>query len=83
MMTNKQNNDFFGVPRKGIHSYRIPLLDISVVDTALTFFAAYYVQKNYYKKTPLLNVFLGLMVLGIIVHKLFAVDTKINKTLFN
>lgn len=33
---NQQEEPLAGVPRKGIHAYRIPYLDISAVDTAGT-----------------------------------------------
>jgi hypothetical protein len=67
-----------GEPRKGVHSVRV--LDIAIVDVALTVVAAKLIAKHFgynFWKTLLL-----LFVSGIVAHRLFCVRTKIDELLF-
>ena len=70
--------DIFGKPRKGVHSYRF--LDFAIIDIIFTIIGAYLISKysnyNFYK------ILLFLFILGIILHKLFCVDTKLNSIIF-
>lgn len=85
----KQSNDsslemfcpykhIFGKERQGFHSLR--LLDIAIGDLVLTILGAYAV--SYALKTPFLATLLTVLVIGIIVHRLFCVNTKINTLVF-
>lgn len=68
----------FGKERDGIHSYR--LLDIAIVDLLLTIVGSYFISK--WLKAPFLLVFALCILVGIIAHRLFCVNTKINTLLF-
>jgi len=70
--------NIFGKPNKGLHSIR--LFDIAIVDVLMTILFAYIISKfkKYNFKKTLFNLFL----LGIILHKLFCVETTINNLLF-
>jgi hypothetical protein len=79
-----QYKDIFGKPKEGVHSIRI--FDIAVVDVLLTLFGAYLIKKidlKIFEKTPLLVIFIYLILLSIVIHKLFCVDTKLTKTVFD
>ena len=69
--------DMFGKPNQGIHSIR--LFNIAIVDLAFTVIAA--VALSYWFKWPFIYVLIGLLVLGIIAHRLFCVNTTLNKAL--
>lgn len=70
--------DVFGAPRQGVHSLR--LFDVAVVDVALTLLLAYVVQRvgnfqHYWL------VLLCVFIVGIVLHRLFCVDTTIDRLL--
>lgn len=67
-----------GVPKQGIHSYRI--FDIAIVDVIMTIVGALLI--SFIFKYPFLYVLVFLFVLGIILHRLFCVRTTIDKLLF-
>lgn len=67
-----------GTPRKGFHSYRV--LDIAVFDVILTLGLAWLVTLLFPKLT-FLKACLIMFGLGIIFHKVFCVDTTINRLL--
>jgi len=72
-----QYKDVFGKPGEGVHKYRV--LDIAIVDTVLTLFLALLLAK-----LLKLNNFGGILIafsLGIILHKIFCVETTLNKIL--
>lgn len=73
-----KHRHIFGEERKGFHSYRV--FDIAIGDFLLTvllaFGISYVFNVNYY--TTLIII----MIIGIIVHRLFCVNTKINTILF-
>jgi hypothetical protein len=70
--------DLFGIPGKGIHSYRV--LDIAVVDVIQTIIGALIL--SYITKWPFLYVLGGFFLLGIVSHRLFCVRTTVDKLLF-
>lgn len=72
------HKNIFGKPGQGVHSYRI--FNIAIVDTLLTLVAAYLIGR-YYKMKPLdiFYVFAVLMILSVLVHKLFCVETTLTK----
>ena len=70
----------FGEVGKGLHSYRI--LDIAIIDVLLTILGAYLIHRLF----PRLNfnaILFILVILGIILHRLFCVRTKVDKLLFH
>jgi hypothetical protein len=72
-------NKIFGDVMTGVHSIRI--FNIAVIDVLLTILVAYYLSKQYqfdfYKTAAVL------FVLGIFLHRIFCVQTTIDKLLFN
>lgn len=79
-------SDIFGKPNEGVHSKR--LLDIAIVDMGATLgiaaiisaITSYYLKENFFKVFIIL--FIIFLLLGIIFHRLFCVDTTINKLIF-
>lgn len=72
--------DIFGKPRQGVHKYRIPVLDIALVDTVLTVLLSIVIAKIF--KVSFLLTFIVFILLGVVVHKIFCVDTKFNSKIF-
>lgn len=70
--------NLLGMPSKGIHSYRIA--NIAIADVIMTIIGAYLISL-YYKTYSFWYILLFLFVLGIILHRLFCVDTTIDKLL--
>lgn len=68
----------FGVEKQGIHRFR--LFDIAIVDVLGTILIAWLI--SHYSRRPLWIVALCLFVLGIILHRLFCVNTTLNKIIF-
>lgn len=67
--------NLFGEPNTGVHSIRV--FGIAVVDTVLTVLAAYVIAKAY--KINFWYSFLGLFVLGEILHYVFGTKTAFLK----
>lgn len=70
--------DLFGKPGKGVHRYR--LFGLAIVDVAMTIGGAYVI--SLFSEYDYFCVLLGLFLLGIGLHRLFCVDTVIDKILF-
>ena len=70
--------NFFGIPGKGIHSYRV--FDLSIADIGMTMLGAIVI--SYFFIISLLYTSIFLFTLGIIVHRLFCVRTTIDKLLW-
>ncbi len=68
----------FGKPAEGAHSYRI--FNIAIIDVICTIIGAYFIS-NYWK-IDIKEVLIVLFLLGIIIHRLFCVETTIDKFLF-
>ena len=66
-----------GEPGKGVHSIR--LFGVAVFDVIMTFVLAWII--NLFVKTNYLVVLLFCFSLGIILHKIFCVDTTIGNLL--
>ena len=67
-----------GVPGKGLHEYRF--MGIAVVDLALTIVAAILIAKM--AGWPSIYVLGGLLVLGVLAHRMFCVRTTVDRLLF-
>jgi hypothetical protein len=73
-----QYRHIFGKEKKGVHSYRI--LDIAIVDLLFTILGAL-VLSTYFKQSFWL-IFVIIMIIGIILHRLFCVRTTLTKNIF-
>lgn len=70
--------NIFGEPNKGVHSYKI--LNIAIVDLTLTLLGSIIIA--YFLKLSWLMVFFFLLVLSVLIHKLFCVETTLTKFFF-
>jgi uncharacterized membrane protein len=72
--------NILGKPNEGVHSYRI--FNVAIVDTLLTVCIAIIIKLL----IPKYNFFLILLILfitGIVMHRLFCVETTVGKLIFN
>lgn len=69
--------DIFGKPRESVHSIR--LFDLAIVDVLATFLVA---LLCYFLGWNLWITFLILIIIGVIAHRLFCVNTKMNTMIF-
>jgi len=68
----------FGEERKGFHSWR--LIDVAIGDVLLTVLGAYWIAKAL--NVSFIATLIVVFVLGIVMHRLFCVNTKVNVMLF-
>lgn len=74
----KQFSEIFGRPNEGVHSYRF--FNLAMVDVIGTIVIAIMIAKIFN-----LNIWLTVIIafiIGIILHRLFCVNTTINKLIF-
>jgi hypothetical protein len=71
--------NILGKVDEGIHSYKI--FNISIVDVLMTILGAYIIHL-FMPKYKFIYILLCLFLLGIILHRLFCVETTIDKLLF-
>jgi len=71
--------DALGVPRQGVHKYRIPILDIALVDTVLTFIGAWLIQRYLFPETSYWIVLLLFFALGELLHVVFCIRSPGNQ----
>jgi hypothetical protein len=74
----KKFKNIFGKEGEGVHSIRI--FNLAVIDIILTIIGAIII--SYYIKINFWIVFIILILIGIILHRLFCVNTTINKMIF-
>jgi len=74
----KKYSNIFGKPNEGLHSYRI--MNIAIIDVILTIIGGFII--SLYTKANFFLVIILLFLLGIIIHRLFCVNTTINKIIF-
>ena len=80
--------DKLGIPRQGFHKNRIPGIDIALNDTLVTIGVGLFISiliSIIFKKNFIIIFiinFLILFIIGIGVHRLFCVNTTINKAIF-
>ncbi len=70
--------DIFGKPREGVHSYRF--MNVAIVDVLAT--VALSIAIGYFSDMNTFLIFLVLILVSIIAHKAFCVDTAVNRALF-
>lgn len=72
----------FGKPREGLHSYRIPYLDVAIVDVAGTLGLAWLLAKFLGLPSSSIPIlFLQLFFVGMVLHSLFGVGTRLEKVM--
>ncbi len=71
-------SDFLGAPGTGVHSIRI--FNIAVIDLFMTVIIAWYLARRF--KMKFLIVFFVLMMVAVFLHRLFCVNTTVDKWLF-
>ena len=69
--------NIFGAPGTGVHSYRF--MGIAVVDMGMTLLFAWFL--SYWYNVPLVYTVAGMLVLGIVAHRIFCVNSTINVAL--
>lgn len=74
-----QYKDIFGKPNEGAHSYRF--LGIAIVDFLMTIIGAIIIA--YYFKYDYIVTIIVTFIIGIIVHRIFCVDTALNSIIFD
>lgn len=74
----KKYSNIFGKPKTGFHSLR--LFDIAINDLLGTIAISGLI--SYYLKYNFLLVLIILLIIAIILHRLFCVNTTINKLIF-
>lgn len=68
----------FGEERKGFHSLRF--LDIAVGDVVLTLLLSLFI--SYVSKISFVITTIMVFIVGIVIHRMFCVNTKINTLIF-
>jgi len=74
----KNYSEIFGKPNEGVHSYRF--LNLAIVDVILTIIGSFIIAKLF--NLNFLVILLFIFILGVILHRLFCVNTTINKLIF-
>lgn len=74
-----QYKNILGKVKTGLHSVRI--FNIAIVDVILTIFTAFSINLLY-PKYKFKSTLIILFIMGIILHRLFCVETTIDKLLF-
>ena len=72
--------DVLGKPRQVVHKYRI--FNIAIVDVIFTVLAAYLINKSF-PNYKFIYILLVLFLLGIVMHRIFCVETTIDQLLFS
>lgn len=70
----------FGKEKEGVHKYRILFTDIALVDVTFTIIIACII--SYITNWNVLFIILVLFIFAIFIHRLFCVNTTINKMIF-
>jgi fatty acid desaturase len=73
-----QYRHIFGKENEGAHSYRI--WNIAIVDLLLTIIGA--LGLSIYFKQPFWLIFVIIMIIGLVLHRLFCVRTTLTKMVF-
>lgn len=68
----------FGEERKGFHSLR--LFDIAIGDVVLTLLLSLFI--SYVAKISFVITTIMVFIVGIVIHRIFCVNTKINTLIF-
>lgn len=71
--------NILGVPKEGIHKYR--LFGLAIADVLMTIIGALII--SFFTKITYWKVLLTLFISGIVLHRLFCVRTTLDKILFS
>lgn len=74
-----QYKDLFGRPREGAHAYRV--FDVAVVDVVATIVVAFIIARVF--GFVFWKSLVALFLLGIISHRIFCVETTVDKLIFS
>jgi len=74
----KEYKEIFGKENEGVHSYR--LFDFAIIDVLFTIIGAFFL--SYLFKINYFIILFILFILGILLHRLFCVNTTLNKLIF-
>jgi len=74
----KNLSEIFGRPNEGAHSYRF--MNLAIVDILGTIIGAFIIAKIF--KLNFTVTLIVIFIIGIILHRLFCVNTTINKLIF-
>ncbi len=69
--------DSLGKPRTGVHTFRIPFLDVAFFDVAATLLAAKFLANS--KSITYAQAVCILFIIGAFAHRLFAVNAVVLK----
>lgn len=70
--------NIFGKENEGVHSYRF--LNLAIVDVILTIVGAF--MLSYFFKLNFFLILILIFLIGIVLHRIFCVNTTINKLIF-
>ena len=73
-----QYKDSLGKPNMGVHSYRFA--GVAIVDVVLTFALAWVIA--YFMKQSFLKVVFIVFLVGVLCHRVFCVQTTLDKLFF-
>jgi len=79
MCVFKEYRHIFGKENEGIHSYRF--LNYALMDVIFTLIGA--IILSYFLKIHFLPIFIFLILLGILLHYLFCVETTLNLQIYS
>lgn len=71
--------NILGVPKEGIHKYR--LFGFAIADVLMTIIGALVI--SFFTKITYWKVLLTLFISGIVLHRIFCVQTTLDKILFS
>lgn len=71
-----------GTPGKGIHSYRLPFIDVAAFDTIATVMCAYILTEYEYVSLSFNVTLVILFALAVVAHRVFRARTTIDRILF-
>ena len=71
---------FFGKPKQGVHKYRF--INIAIIDVVFTIILAKFFQYYFFMQYDIWLILFLTFILGILMHRLFCVETTIDKLLF-
>jgi hypothetical protein len=72
--------NIFGESNKDSHAYRIPVINLALIDVLMTVIIGYSIST--YFSYSFITVMLILIIIAILAHRLFCVRTTVDKFLF-
>lgn len=72
-----QYSDVFGKPREGLHLFRIPYVDLALVDVVLTVIGVRMIQKIFFRRYNYFILLFITFMLSLLLHWMFCVRTQL------